>query len=190
MKRIRSIRIQIRIIRNRFEVFECTFELLQIQTIRKGFEAFTCKFKPFETDSKHSNANFSYSKGFQSILMQILTIQKSQGIQLQIQTVRKAFETFEWKFEQFECISKHLKANSNLSKGIRSIRIQIRMLQTRFEAYECKFYPFERNLKHSIANSNHFKGIRIITNANSNQSQGFWSVQTQILTLQKRFEAL
>ena len=50
LKGIRSIRMQIRPIRKRFE---CKFE----ECIRKGFEAFEYKFEPFERDSKHSNAN-------------------------------------------------------------------------------------------------------------------------------------
>ena len=60
---------------------------MQIRTIRKGFEAFECKFEPFETDSKHSNANPNHSKEIRTIRMQILTI-------------RKGFEAFdECKFE-------------------------------------------------------------------------------------------
>ena len=57
----------------------------------------------------------------------------------QIRTIRKGFEAFEWKFEQFERDSKVLKPNSNhskgdlkskkpnskLSKGIRRIQLQI-----------------------------------------------------------------
>jgi len=49
---------------------------MQILTIRKGFETFECKFEQFERDSKHSDANSSYSKGIQSIRMHILTIEK------------------------------------------------------------------------------------------------------------------
>jgi len=58
---------------------------MQIRTIWKGFEAFECKFEPFERDSKHSNANSNNSKVIQSIRVQILTI-------------RKGSEAFEWKF--------------------------------------------------------------------------------------------
>ena len=36
---------------------------MQIRAIRKGLEAFEIKFEPFETDSKHSNANSNHSKG-------------------------------------------------------------------------------------------------------------------------------
>ena len=66
--------------------------------------------------SKHSNANSNHSKGIRSIQMQTRTIPKDsknsnansnhskgiQSIQIQIQTIRKGFESFEWKFEQFE----------------------------------------------------------------------------------------
>ena len=43
--------------------------------------------------------------------------------------------------------SKHWNANSNHSKGIRSIRMQIRTIRKGFEA-------FEPNSEHSNANSN------------------------------------
>ena len=47
--------MQIRTSRKGSEAFECK------RTIRKGFEAFESKFEPFETNSKHSNANSNYS---------------------------------------------------------------------------------------------------------------------------------
>ena len=48
---------------------------------------------------------------------------------MQIRTIRKGFEAFEWKFEPFERDSKHSNPNSNRTKGIRSIRIQIRTIR-------------------------------------------------------------
>ena len=50
--------------------------LIQILIIRKGFEAFECKFEPFERYSKHSNANSNHLKGIRSVEMQIPTIRK------------------------------------------------------------------------------------------------------------------
>ena len=58
---------------------------MQIRTIRKGLEAFEFKFEPFETDSKHSNANSNHSKGI-------------RRVQMQIRTIRKGFEGFKCKF--------------------------------------------------------------------------------------------
>ena len=78
---------------------------------------------------------------------------------MQILTTRKGFEALECKFEPIEPDSKHSNANSNHSKGIRSIRTQIRTIQKRFEAIEFKFKAFEWDSKHSNANSNHSKGI-------------------------------
>ena len=79
------------------------------------------------------------------------------------------------KFEPFEKDSKHSNANSNHSKGIRSIRMQIRTIQKGFEVFECKFEPFERDSKYSNANSNHSKGIL--------------SNQMQIRTIRNGYEA-
>ena len=98
------------------------------------------------------------------------------------------FEAFEWKFEAFESYWKDSNANSNHSKGFRSIlmqysshskgigsiRIQIRTIRNGFEAFECKFEPFQRDLKGSNSNSNHSKGIR--------------SIRMQIRTIRKGFE--
>ena len=69
---------------------------------------------------------------------------------MQILTIRRGFEAFEWKFEPLEKDAKHSNANSNHSKGIQRIRIQIRapwqgiLMQIGsflrgFEAIECKF---------------------------------------------------
>ena len=58
---------------------------MQIRAIQKGLEAFEFKFEPFETDSKHSNANSIHSKEIRRVQMQILT-------------VRKGFEAFKSKF--------------------------------------------------------------------------------------------
>ena len=82
---------------------------MEILTIRKRFEAFKSKLKPFERDSKHSNANSNHFKGIRSIRMQI----------------RKD--------------SKHLNLNLNDLKGIQSIQMQILTIQKGFEAFECKF---------------------------------------------------
>ena len=144
---------------------------MQIQTIWKEFEAFDCKFKPFERDSKHTNANSYHSNQIRSIRMQIPTIQtKCEAFECKFKPFMK-FQglTLKCKFEQFERDSKHLivnlnrsNANSNNltaslnnSKGIRSIQIQIRTIQKGFEALKCKFQPFERDSKHSNANSNY-----------------------------------
>ena len=54
------------------------------------------------------------------------------------------FEAFEWKFEVFERYWKHSNANSNHSKGFRSILMQIRAIRKGLEAFEFKFEPFER----------------------------------------------
>ena len=67
---------------------------MQIRTIRKIFEVVEWKF--------------NHSKGIRSVEMKFLTI-------------RKGLEAFEFKFEPFERDSKHLNANLNPSKGIRSI---------------------------------------------------------------------
>ena len=65
---------------------------------------------------------------------------------MQILTLRKGFEAFECKFEQFERNSKHSNANSNLRTG--------------FEAFECKFEIFDWDSKRLNANSNTLKAIR------------------------------
>ena len=54
---------------------------------------------------------------------------------MQIRTIRKGLEAFEFKFVPFEMDSKHSNSNSKQSKGIRSIRKLL-------EAFECKFEPF------------------------------------------------
>ena len=81
---------------------------------------------------------------------------------MQIQTIRKAFETFKSKFEPYKRVSR----TSNTSRIIRKA----------FKALESKFEPFKRDLKHSNPISNHSKGI--------------WSIWMQILTTRKGFEAL
>jgi len=62
---------------------------MQMLSIQKEFDVFKRKFKPFEPNSKHSNANSNNSKEIWSIQMQNLTIQKG-------------FYAFECKFEPFE----------------------------------------------------------------------------------------
>ena len=87
----------------------------------------------------------------------------SKGIRslpMQIQTIKKAFKTFESKFEPYKRDSRNSNQKSNHSKGIQSIRQQIRTLQTRFKPFESKFKPFESSSKRSNANSNHSKGNR------------------------------
>ena len=65
---------------------------------------------------------------------------------MQIITIQKGFKAFECKFEPIERLSKHSNANSNHSKGIRSIRLQILTIQKGYEAFEFKFERFERDL--------------------------------------------
>ena len=101
LKGIRSIRMQI------WKGIQGI--LMQILIVRTRFEAFECKFKPFDRDSKHSNAKSNHLKG---IWMQILTI---------------------WKD------SKHSNANSNNSNQILSIWMRILTVQKEFEVFECKF---------------------------------------------------
>ena len=76
---------------------------------------------------------------------------------MQIRTIRKGLEAFEFKFEPFERDSKHSNANSNnskviriiwmqiqtIQKDIRNIRMQIRTIRKGFIAFECKFETFE-----------------------------------------------
>ena len=91
--------------------------------------------------------------------------------------------TIQIKFEAFESNSKHSNANSNHSKGIRSIWIQIL-----------------RDLKHSNANSNHSNQIpsferkfelfeRESKHLNGNHSNQTQSIRKQILTIWIKFEA-
>ena len=149
---IRNIRKCFEVFEHKFEPFKRDSKLskphsnhfkgirtipMQIRIIRKGFEAFKFNFKPFERDLRHSNANSNHSKGIRSIRMQILTIRKGLKLstpnsnhskwilifQIQFLNFRKGFEAFECKFKPFERDSRHLNANSNHSKGIRSIRI-------------------------------------------------------------------
>ena len=93
---------------------------------------------------------------------------------MEIWTIRKRFEAFElkfeqfekdskhsnpnlnqeieWKFEPFKNDSKHLNRNSNNSKGIRTIQIHIQTIRKGFEAFENKIEPLERDSKHSNPN--------------------------------------
>ena len=129
----------------------------QILTVRKWFAELEIKFEPFKRDSKHSNANSNdsnnstpnsnHSTGIGSIWMQIRTILKifkdisdihirmqflpiRRSIRMQIRTIWKGFEAFKSKFQPYERDSKHSNANSNHSKGIRSIRMQIQTIRT------------------------------------------------------------
>ena len=162
---------------------------------------FESKFEPFKRDSKHSNANCNHSN----------------GIRMQIWTIRKGFEAFECKFEPFEKDLKHLNRSSNNSKGIRSIRMQIqpfrkgfkafwmqvRTIRNGFKAFECKFElfeckfepfkcifePFKRDSKRLNANCNISKRIRRIRMQNSNRSKRICIIQIQILTNLTGFDA-
>ena len=57
---------------------------------------------------------------------------------MQILTIWTGFEAFDCKFYSYERDSKHSNANSNHSKGIRSIRIQIRTIRKGYKTFECK----------------------------------------------------
>ena len=217
---------------------------MHIWSIWNRFEVFECKFKLFERISKCSNANSNPLKGIQSILIQIQTLQirfeafecnskRSQRIRIQIWT-REGFEEFDSNFEsklkafeRIRCIRKenrtieshpkHLCANSNHSKAIRSIRMQILTIQKAFEAFkcklepferdskwsneiqtirkgfeafECKFEPFEKNSKHSNVSSNPSKRNSNHSNSNYKQSNQIRSIWMQIQTLWTRFEAV
>ena len=72
------------------------------------------------------------------------------------------FEEFESKFEAFERDSKHSNANSNDSKGIRTVRMQILSITKGFEAFESTFEALERDSNPLNANSNHSKRISSI----------------------------
>ena len=63
---------------------------------------------------------------------------------MKLQNIRKGFETFECKVEQFVRDQTDSNANCNIRKG--------------FETFKCKFEPFESDQKDSNANSNHSKG--------------------------------
>ena len=99
---------------------------------------------------------------------------------MQILTIRKGFEVFECKFEQFE--------------RIQSIQMQIWTIPKEFKAFECKFEPFESDSNHSNVNSNHLNQIRTIriqTKMKGIQSFRIpiQSIRVQILTIWKVFEA-
>ena len=102
---------------------------------------------------------------------------------MQIRTIRKGLEAFEFKFEPFEKDSKHSNANSNHSKGIRSIQMQIRTIQKGFKAFECKFEPFEKNSKDSkiirsiLIKFETFESDSKHLNANSNDLKGKRSIR-------------
>jgi len=60
---------------------------------------------------------------------------------------------------------KHSNANSNHSKGIRTIRMQIQSITKGIEAFESTLETLERDSNHSNVNSNHSKGIwSVLTN--------------------------
>ena len=79
---------------------------MKIRTIQKWFEEFECKFV----------------KGIRSIRMEI-------------QTIWKGLEAFEWKFEPLEKDSKHSTANLNISKRIWSIHLEILTIWKGLEAF-------------------------------------------------------
>ena len=55
---------------------------------------------------------------------------------MEIRTIQKGFEAFEWKFQPFERDLKHLNTNSNLSNQIQSILMQILTIRNGFEWFE------------------------------------------------------
>ena len=59
---------------------------MQIVSNQKEFEEFDSKFEPFETDSKHLNANSNHSKGIRS----------------NIWTIPKRLEVFQRKLKQLK----------------------------------------------------------------------------------------
>ena len=67
---------------------------------------------------------------------------------MQILTIQKGFEEFEYIFEPFKRDSKHSNSNGKHLKGIQNIRIQIRSIQMQVQ-------QFERNSIHSNENFNH-----------------------------------
>ena len=72
---------------------------------------------------------------------------------MQILTIWKGFEAFEYKFELAEKESKDSNPNWNHSKGIWNTRIQIWAIRKGFKAFESKFKRFERDSKHLNAGS-------------------------------------
>ena len=66
---------------------------------------------------------------------------------MQIRTIRKELESFEFKFEPFEMDSKHWNANSNHSKGIRSIEIRSRTIRKGFEAFEMQIRTIRKGFE-------------------------------------------
>ena len=72
--------------------------------------------------------------------MQIRTIQKwFKQFGMQIRSIWTGFEAFECKLKLIEKVLKRSNANSNHSKGNRSVQMQIQSIQNGFEAFECKF---------------------------------------------------
>ena len=136
---------------------------------------------------------------------------------MEIWTIRKRFEAFEWKFEPFERDLKHSNQNLNHLKVIRSIWMEIWTIrkgfvafeskiwtiQKGFEAFESKFETFERESKHLNPNSNNSKEVRSIRihirnvrkwfeafesiSNNSNEIPFIWM---QIRTIRNGFEGL
>ena len=83
---------------------------------------------------------------------------------------------------------KHSNANSNHSKGIRTIQMQIRSITKGIEAFKSTLETLERDSNHSNVNSNHSKGMWSIQIKFSNHLKGIRSIQMQILTIRKGFE--
>ena len=169
LKRIQSIRIQIRTTSNGFE----------------GFEGFEFKFKPFERDL---NANSSHSKGipmlripfewfkfeferFESLSsglnLDSNALTHLEVVRIWIRMLRILFEWFIFAFQCFDSLS----SGSNLDSNVWNF---IWMLWISFEWFE--FEPLERDSKHSNSNLNHSKGIR--------------SIRIQIRTNRKGIEAI
>ena len=77
------------------------------------------------------------------------------------------------ELKAFERDAMHSNANSNHSKGSRSIQMQIHSIR---KAFERKFEPFEKDLKHLNANFNHLRDLHH-SNANLKYSKGIRSIR-------------
>ena len=68
--------------------------------------------------------------------MEIRTIRKwFEEFEWKFKPFEKGFEAFEWKFEPFEKDSKHSTANLNILKRIWSIHLEIRTIRKGLESF-------------------------------------------------------
>ena len=172
-----------------------------------------CKFKPFERDSKQSNAISKHSK---PIRMQIRTIRmrfeaikfnfeplykdlkkgnanlnhlnKLQCNQLQIWTIWKGFKPVEWKFKPFERDSKQLKANSNNSKGILIIWMQIQAIRKNSNHSNEKLWTIRKEFEAFEWKFEPFESDSKHSNANSNHLKGILSIRMRIQNFRNGFK--